>query len=74
MLKFLLSFIFFLVVGGLLLHYKVDLPYLFAWIGKLPGDFIAKKDTTIFYFPITSAAGVAIVISTFFSSFKKNKN
>jgi hypothetical protein len=74
MLKFLHFFIFFLVFEGLLLHYKIDLPYFLSWIGKLPGDLIAKNEKSIFYFPITSAFGIAILVTSFSASFKKNKN
>jgi hypothetical protein len=74
MLRFLLFFIFFLVLEGLLLHYKIDLPYFLSWIGKLPGDMIAKNEKSVFYFPITSAVGIAIIIVSFSSAFKKNKD
>ncbi|MBN2479439.1 MAG: DUF2905 domain-containing protein [Parachlamydiales bacterium] len=73
--RFFTLFILFLVIGGLLLHYKVDLPYVLSWIGKLPGDLIAKKGKTIFYFPITSAALTSLVITIILSAFRrKDKN
>ncbi len=71
--RFLLWFVIFIFVAGITLHYKFDLPYFLSWIGKLPGDMIIKKGKTIFYFPITTAAIAALILTIISSFFSKKK-
>ena len=33
----------------------------FSWIGKLPGDFLVKRDNFTFYFPLTTSIIISIV-------------
>ncbi|MBI5345565.1 MAG: DUF2905 domain-containing protein [Chlamydiae bacterium] len=73
MLRYLLITTVFLVIGGLFLHYDMEMPYVSNWLGKLPGDLIFKKDTILYYFPIASAGIVGLVVYLFLSLFKKTK-
>lgn len=36
-----------------------------GWIGRLPGDFLIKRDNFTFYFPLTTSILVSIVGSLF---------
>lgn len=63
MIRFLFWTIIFLVAGGLILHFDVNIPWISNWLGKLPGDFTIQKNKTIVYFPITSAAIVSFIFS-----------
>ena len=40
-------------------------------LGKLPGDFIIKKEKSYFYFPIVTCIIVSIVVSLILMFFKK---
>ncbi len=71
--RFLLYFAIIITFVGLLLHYKVDIPVMLSWIGRLPGDLIVRKGNTIFYFPITTAASAALFLTLLFTSFKKKQ-
>ena len=33
----------------------------FSWLGKLPGDFLIKRDNFTFYFPLTTSIIISIV-------------
>ena len=33
----------------------------FSWIGKLPGDFLVKRDDFTFYFPLTTSIIISII-------------
>ena len=33
----------------------------FSWVGKLPGDFLVKRDNFTFYFPLTTSIIISIV-------------
>jgi len=71
--RFLFWLVVFIFASGITLHYKFDIPYFLSWIGKLPGDMIIKKDRTLYYFPITTAALASLVITIILSSFSKKK-
>ena len=43
-------------------------------LGKLPGDIIVKKENFTFYFPITTAILLSIVLSLLFWVFQLIKN
>lgn len=49
-----------LIVAGLLLAFGGQLP---LRIGRLPGDIYIKRDNFIFYFPITTAILLSVLIS-----------
>ncbi len=63
-----------LVVAGLMLHFKVEVPWLTSWIGKLPGDMIIKKGKATIYFPLTTSLLISFVLSIILSAlFKSSK-
>ena len=33
----------------------------FSWLGKLPGDFLIKRDNFTFYFPLTTSIIISII-------------
>ncbi len=51
---------FFLILIGILLSFSDKLPFNF---GRLPGDFIYKKDNFTFYFPLTSSILFSVILS-----------
>jgi hypothetical protein len=53
-----------LVVAGLLLVFKVPLPF-----GKLPGDIAIKGEHVQFYFPIVTCIILSIILSLLFYLF-----
>jgi hypothetical protein len=65
MLKFLFWTTIFLVIGELILHYQLEVPFVTTWLGQLPGDFFVKKENIIYYFPIASAGFIGLVIAVF---------
>ncbi len=40
-----------------------------GWLGRLPGDFIIKRDHVTFYFPLTTSIIVSVVGSVIFYLF-----
>jgi len=42
-----------------------------AWIGKLPGDIVIKKEKFTFYFPITTSIILSILVTLLFTFFRK---
>ncbi len=59
---------FFLILIGILLTFSDKLPFNF---GRLPGDFIYKKDNFTFYFPLTSSILFSVVLSLVLYLFSK---
>lgn len=56
MLYRILSWSFLLVVvGGLLLHYHYEIPWIHSWFGMLPGDMVVWKGKTQIYLPVASS-------------------
>jgi hypothetical protein len=53
----------FLIVGGIIIHFNYNIPWVSGWIGKLPGDFCLKKGKLTICFPIVSAAVASFVFS-----------
>ncbi len=70
--RFLFWFVVFLTVGGLALHYKVDIPYVLSWVGKLPGDVVVRKHRTLFYLPILSSAISSLILTFLVHVFDSN--
>lgn len=63
-----------LLIGiGLILHFKVEIPYLTNWIGKLPGDIVIKKKHVTIYFPLATSLLVSFVLSLVMSLFFKSE-
>ncbi len=58
--KFLILLGVVLIVAGILLALGGQLP---LRIGRLPGDIYIKRDNFIFYFPITTAILLSVLIS-----------
>ena len=52
-------------VGGLitLLDKLVGTGSGFGWLGRLPGDFLIKRDHVTFYFPLATSILISIVLS-----------
>lgn len=69
--RFLIVTGFLIVVLGLIIHFKVAIPWLTGWIGKLPGDLAIKKGNMTLYLPLATSALLSIVLSLVFSLFKK---
>ncbi|PLR68264.1 DUF2905 domain-containing protein [Bacillus sp. UMB0893] len=42
-------------------------------IGRLPGDFVFKKGTTTFYFPIVTSIVISILLTILFNVFGRFK-
>ena len=70
--RFIYWTVIFMIVGGCLLYFEVDIPYIMGWVGKLPGDLFLKRDQLVIYLPITSAALASLVWSfLLFAIFQK---
>ena len=41
------------------------------WLGKLPGDFMFKRDGVRFYFPLTTCILLSILLTILFNLFRK---
>lgn len=62
-----------MIAAGLLLHFKVQVPWLTSWIGRLPGDVVIKKENSLIFFPLTTSLIVSLVLSILFSVFSKSR-
>lgn len=62
-----------LIVTGFLLHFKVEIPWFYQWMGKLPGDLIIKKKNATIYFPITTSLAVSLFVSLVLSLLFKSE-
>ena len=72
--RFLILAGIFLVAAGLILHFKVEIPWLTSWIGKLPGDMVIRKGEITLYLPLTTSILVSIALSIVLSAlFKSSK-
>ncbi len=71
--RFLIAAGFMMVLFGAIIHFKVQLPWITGWIGKLPGDLVIKKGNATLYFPMTTALLTSFVLSLFFSLFRGEK-
>jgi len=56
-----------IIVIGLLLLVGEKIP----WVGKLPGDIIIKRERFTFYFPIATSILISIILTLFFTLFRK---
>ncbi|MBW2037858.1 MAG: DUF2905 domain-containing protein [Deltaproteobacteria bacterium] len=65
--KILILFGVILVGIGLLLMLGEKIP----WIGKLPGDIYIRRNKFSFYFPIMTCIIISILLTLFFSLFRK---
>jgi hypothetical protein len=69
--RFLIIVGFLVVVMGVIIHFKVEVPWLTGWIGKLPGDLVIKKGNMTLYLPLTTSVLLSIALSLLISLFKK---
>ena len=52
------------IVGGLItLLDKLPGGSGFGWLGKLPGDFLFKRDHVTFYFPLATSILISVALS-----------
>lgn len=63
--KILIILGFVLVVIGLLVVFKVPLPF-----GTLPGDIVVKGEHVQFYFPIVTCLILSLIVSVLFYLFR----
>jgi hypothetical protein len=61
--RFLIFTGFLIVIIGLLLHFKVEIPWLTSWIGKLPGDLVIKKGNATIYLPVATSLVASALVS-----------
>jgi hypothetical protein len=57
----------FVILIGFLLVIGEKIP----WIGRLPGDIIIRKKNFTFYFPIVTSILISIILTLFFTLFRK---
>jgi len=57
----------FIILMGLLLMAGDKIP----WIGKLPGDFLIKKEKFTFYVPLTTSILISIILTLLFTLFRR---
>lgn len=57
----------FLVIFGVIVVFGSKLPF----VGKLPGDFLIKRDGFTFYFPIVTSIIISILLTVILNLFNK---
>ena len=62
---------FLVVILGIIIHFKIQIPWLTGWIGRLPGDLVIKKGTVIIYLPLATSVFFSLILSFACSLFKK---
>ncbi|MBD3401782.1 DUF2905 family protein [candidate division GN15 bacterium] len=58
-----------LLVVGLLMLFADRIP----WLGKLPGDFVIKRDNLTIYIPITTMVIVSIILTVVLNLFGRGR-
>ncbi len=71
--RFVTWLVLFVIVTGLILHFRAELPVLSSWIGHLPGDLVIKKGDSVIYLPLTTSGILAVLCTIMTSGFKKNQ-
>ena len=51
-----------IIVAGVLLILGDKIP----WVGRLPGDFLIKREKFTFYFPLATSILISIILSLIF--------
>lgn len=61
--------LFGLILGslGVILLFIPKIP----WLGKLPGDFVFRRDNFIFYFPLVTCLIISIVLTLIINLFRR---
>jgi hypothetical protein len=60
--RFLSQGVLFVVVTGLVLHFEVNLPRFFHWVGGLPGDLILHKEDVTLHLPFTTSGLLSLAL------------
>ncbi|MBI3900569.1 MAG: DUF2905 domain-containing protein [Chlamydiia bacterium] len=71
--RFLIITGFLILLIGVLIQAKVEIPWLHSWIGKLPGDITIKKGNVTIYFPLATSLLASLFISLLFLLFFGSK-
>ena len=58
-----------LLVVGLLMLFADRIP----WLGKLPGDFVIKRDNLTIYIPITTMLIISVILTIVLNLFGRGK-
>lgn len=66
-------FLVFLMIGGILLHLHVEIPWISHYLGHLPGDLILNKNQFTIYLPFTSSAIISLIFSLILWIFSKKE-
>ncbi|MDE3055797.1 MAG: DUF2905 domain-containing protein [Verrucomicrobiota bacterium] len=64
---------FLLLVLGILIQARVEIPWFTQWIGKLPGDITIKKGNATIYFPVTTSLLLSLLFTLLFFLFSGNR-
>lgn len=71
--RFLILAGFLVIVLGAIIHFKVQVPWLTGWIGKLPGDLVIKRGNVTIYLPLATSLLASILLSFLLSMFFGNR-
>ncbi|WP_068467070.1 DUF2905 domain-containing protein [Candidatus Protochlamydia phocaeensis] len=55
------------VIAGLLITFKISIPF----FGKMPGDIVIKGEHVQFYFPLVSCLILSLILSLLFYLFSR---
>ncbi|HLB53171.1 MAG TPA: DUF2905 domain-containing protein [Chlamydiales bacterium] len=61
--RFLIITGFFILLIGVLIQAKLEIPWISSWIGKLPGDLTIKKGNVTIYFPLATSLVASLFLS-----------
>ncbi|WGS64266.1 DUF2905 domain-containing protein [Marinitoga aeolica] len=68
--KYIISIGIVLIIIGLLIYLFDKIPFK---IGRLPGDILIKKENFTFYFPLTSAILISVILNVIILIIRKIK-
>ncbi len=61
-----------ITLGFILVALGLVWPWISSWpLGRLPGDFVIKRDNFTFYFPLTTMVVISVVISAVLWLFRR---
>jgi hypothetical protein len=67
--RFLILAGFLVIIIGAIIHFKVQVPWLTGWIGKLPGDLVIKRGNVTIYLPLATSLILSLLLSFLLSLF-----